>query len=304
MLRPLSVGELLDRAVTLFVRNFWLFCGLAAILYVPLTMAQALIGDFWLWYAGTVGKILSTPGKPPDLSRDIGLFQRADAVAGLEFLIWILAAPLAAAALTRAASELAEGRGASFRESVRFAFKHWGGVWLFLIVGGFLVAAIFFAGYIGLALLALLAAVILRSIVISVILGILILTAWIAVLLLAAVAAGVGFVTFIVEPGNALRAFAVGLERVVNRAALWRSILVGLLYGAVAFGFSMVAYGAGFGLLFTFHTGIPMILIAAVASVVQFGFGLLIIVLYYYDLRARREGTDLAALLSQVGAAR
>ncbi|MBV9277430.1 MAG: hypothetical protein JOZ97_04255 [Candidatus Eremiobacteraeota bacterium] len=260
------------------------------------------MGDFWLWYAGTLGKIFSHPGKPPDIGRDAAMLERVNAIAGLELLIWIVAAPLAAAALAHAASELAEGRSASFRESLRFGVRHWPGMWLLLIVGGVMLGAVFFAGYLGLVLLALLAALILHSVAVGVVLGVVVLTAWIALLLIASVAVGVGFVTFIAEPVNALRAFAVGIERVINRASLWRSLLIGLLYAAVAAGFSMVAYGAGFGLLFTLHTGIPMIVIAAIASVVQFGFSLLIIVLYYYDLRARREGTDLAALATQVAA--
>ncbi|MBV9148862.1 MAG: hypothetical protein JO024_03285, partial [Candidatus Eremiobacteraeota bacterium] len=118
----------------------------------------------------------------------------------------------------------------------------------------------------------------------------------------AVIAGGVGFATLIVEPVNALRAFAAGLERAINRAVVWRSLVVGLLYFAVAFGFSAVAYAAGFGLLFLLHSGIPLMILIGVTSVVQFGFSLLIIVLYYYDLRVRREGTDLATLASHVAA--
>ncbi len=304
VLRPLSIGELLDRAVTLFVRNFWLFCGLTAVLYVPLTLAQSLMGDFWLQYASILGKVFSSPGKPPDVAGDVGILQRVDAVALLEFLVWIIAAPLAAAALTHAAAELAEGRTPSFRDSVRFALRRWLGVWLFFIMASFLLGALFFAGYIGLTLLTLLTVLVLHTIVVSVVLGILVLTIWLGILMVGFIATSIGFVTFIVEAGNAPHAFAAGLERVLNRGSLWRSLLVGLIDAAVGVGFSIVAYAAGFGLLYLLHTGIPMILIAAIASLMQFGFSILIVVLYYFDLRARREGRDLALMATQVAASR
>ena len=301
-LRPLSIGELLDRAVTLFVRNFWLFCGLAAIVYVPLALVQSLLGDFWMRYAATLSSIFNAHGKVPDIPTNAAMLQRVNIVSLFELVIWLIAAPFASAALTYAAAKLVEGRPASFWVSVRFALSRWPGVLLLLVLGMFLVGAVFIAGYLGLAMLAVLAALVLRSVALGVVLGLFVLVAWLAVITVSFVAAGVGFVTFIVEPVNPLRAFAAGLERVINRASLWRSLLVGLVYVAVSAGFSIVAYAAGFGLLFTLHTGIPLLLIAAIVSVVQLGFSVLIGVLYYYDLRARREGADLAALVSHVAA--
>jgi len=302
-LRPLSIGELLDRAVTLFVKNFWVFCGLAAIVYVPLGLAQSLMGDFWLWYADLLGKVFSSHGKPPAFPADSAMVQRMNAVSTLEFLIWIVGAPLAAAALAHAADRLIVGAQTSFAESLRFGLRRWGSVLLYLLLWVVLMGAAFIVGYLALLVLALMTAALLRSIALLVGLGVLILVAWIGGILLTFVAGGVGFATLIVEPLNPARAFAAGLERAINRGSLWRSVLIGLVYGAISLGFTIVAYAAGLSLLFALHTGIPMILIAAVVSIVEFGFSVLIIVLYYYDLRARREGVDLVSLASQVAAA-
>jgi hypothetical protein len=301
-LRPLTIGELLDRAVTLFVRNVWLFCGLAAVVYVPLGLVQSLMGDFWLWYANTLGTIFTTRGKLPALPGDASMIQRMNAVSSLELIVWIVGAPLVAGALAHAAGKLTVGEAASFRESLRFGARRWGSVLVYLLLWVILAGAAFLAGYLGLLLMALIVAAVLRSIPLAIILGMLILAAWIVALLLAFVAGGVGFATLIVEPLNIGRAFAAGLERSINRTTAWRSILIGLLFGAISLGFTLVAYAAGFGLLFALHTGIPMILISAVVSVVEFGFSVLIVVLYYYDLRVRREGVDLVSLASQVAA--
>lgn len=301
--RPLTIGELLDRAVTLFVRNFWLFCGLSAVIYVPIGLAQALMGDFWLWYADLIGKVVSSHGKPPDLASDTAMFDRMNAVSALEFIIWIVGAPLVAAALAHAAGKVIVGTPASFRESLRFGVRKWGNVLLYMLLWVILLGAAFIVGYLALLFVALIIAAVFRSIALAVGLGILILMAWIVGILLAFVAGGVGFATVIVEPLNPARAFAAGLERSINRATIGRSVLVALLYGAISLGFSIVAYAAGFSLLFALHSGIPLMLITALVSVVQFGFGVLIIVLYYYDLRARREGVDLMSLATQVAAA-
>ena len=301
-MRPLSFGELLDRAVTLFVRHFWLLCGLGAIVYLPLAVVQSFMGDFWLRYVQLINRIFTSGGKIPNYPANAGVIQRMNAISLLEILVWLIAAPLAAGALAYAASHLVTGESVSFRESLRFAIRRWGNVLLFGVLWGILLAAVFLAGYLALLLFALLAFVVARSIALGVIFSIIFLIAWLVIILIALIAGGVGFATLIVEPVNALRAFAAGLERAINRAVVWRSLGIGLLYFAVAFGFSAVAYAAGFGLLFLLHSGIPLMLIVAVTSIVQFGFSLLIIVLYYYDLRVRREGTDLATLASHVAA--
>jgi len=301
--RPLSIGELLDRAVTLFVRNLWLFCGLAAVVYVPLAVVQSLMADFWLWYGGLMSTIFASGGKMPNLPPNAAMLQRLNAVSLIEVIVWLVAAPLASAALIHAAGRIVCGEPTSFREALRFAVLRWGSVLLFLLLWAFLVVAALVAGYVALLLLALLAAAVFHSVILAVILGIAVLLAWLLAILVAFVAGGVGFATLMVETGNALRAFAAGLERAINRASLWRSVVIGLVYGAIAMGFSSVAYAAGFALLFTLHTGIPMVIIASMTSLVQFGFGLLIMVLYYFDLRIRREGADLTTLASQIAAA-
>jgi len=302
ILRPLSFGELLDRAVTLFVRNFWLLCGLGAIVYLPLTLVQSFMGDFWLQYLQLMNRILTSGGKAPNVPANTAMIARMNAISLLEIIVWVVAAPLAAAALAHAASRLVTGESTSFRESLQLALQRWGNVLLFGVLWAVLLGVVFVAGYLALVLFGLFAFLVVRSIALGIIFGGIFLLAWLVILVIAVIAGGVGFATLIVEPVNALRAFAAGLERAINRAVVWRSLVVGLLYFAVAFGFSAVAYAAGFGLLFLLHSGIPLMILIGVTSVVQFGFSLLIIVLYYYDLRIRREGTDLATLASHVAA--
>src|SRR5512138_2571385 len=42
VLRPLRIGELLDRAIRLYRANFLTFIGIIALVYVPLTILQVL----------------------------------------------------------------------------------------------------------------------------------------------------------------------------------------------------------------------------------------------------------------------
>jgi hypothetical protein len=113
-LRPLSLGELLDRTFFLYRRNFLLFAGISAIPYLIIIGATAgfvTIGRF----AGAVPPI--SPNHLPNMGLAIGTIGGGFFVVILIFLLLLL---LSAGATVFAVAEIYAGR----RPKIRGVFRH------------------------------------------------------------------------------------------------------------------------------------------------------------------------------------
>ncbi len=113
----------------------------------------------------------------------------------------------------------------------------------------------------------------------------------------------VGGFTVAVEGATATRAFAIALERVFARS--WRrSLLAGLSLLAVQFGISLLAVAAG-AVLYGFVRGVrsPALVVGAFASFALCAFTTMFVASYYYDVRVRTEGFDVAVEAERARAA-
>jgi len=299
--KPLTLGELLDRAVTLFVKNAWLFIALAAIVYVPVAIAQLSMGDFWLWYVNEFSKVIAQPGNTAAaLALDRTLMQKFGPVGMFTFIILVVGGPLVACAMAHVTGKLLTGTATSFGESLRFALTRWGRVVLFALLWIAALFAVFFGLILILTLLTVAVTVLLKSAAVAVVLMIVIFLATIFLFVVASVSMGVGFMAAIIENAGVFKAFGSGLSRTVNRQMFWRSTLFGLVLFAISIGFTIIGSLTGFGLLAALKTGIPLVVINAVVAIVQYGFFVVFIALFYYDLRVRREGVDLESMAARL----
>jgi len=303
---PLSIGELLDRAVTLLVRNFWIFAVLAGVLYVPIALTQLGMLDLYKMYADLMSAAM---GGSIEKVRTINQTMAQSMVTkfGISFLLQFAVAltlsPIVTAAITHATSNLLLGQTGNAAEALRYALPRWGRVMLYVLL--WVVATI--AAFIALALVTALAASAAMlfakptAAIALVIIAIVLFYLALAVLGLAAwVAFGVGLTASTVEGLGAGAAFATAFKRTWTRAYFWRSVLIGLVLLAISMGISTVTSAAGFGLLALLHTGIPLVILNSVFAIVNLAITVIVIVLYYYDLRVRGEGADLHVLLGQV----
>jgi len=137
-LRPLSLGELLDRTFFLYRRNFLLFLGIAAIPYsliFVVNLAAALLSAF----------TRSAPSGTLDPAR-VGV---ALAGGGIVFLAVLIASGIAflfsVGATVFAVSEIYTGKRTTIRESLRRVRGHAGTIFGVLFLGGLLVGVGFIA---------------------------------------------------------------------------------------------------------------------------------------------------------------
>lgn len=109
-LRPMTLGEVLDRTFTLYKRNFWLFAGIVAIPYL-------LVVLFSLVYSSSMVATLPRAGTtvgPAAMGRMLG----ATLTGGATFmLVYLCVFAAAQAATVVAVSDLYLGRSAGLRDS-------------------------------------------------------------------------------------------------------------------------------------------------------------------------------------------
>src|SRR5512138_2724491 len=98
-LRPLRLGELLDRAIRLYRGNFLSYIGIIALVYVPLTVLQTAAS------ALMSNSMLNRMSTPQDILANYGYSIGVLSIFILSFLQVFLVQGIASGALTRAVAD-------------------------------------------------------------------------------------------------------------------------------------------------------------------------------------------------------
>ncbi|MDQ2857349.1 MAG: hypothetical protein M3R53_01690 [Candidatus Eremiobacteraeota bacterium] len=300
-LRPLALGEVLDRAVNLCVKYFVPLSLIFLVYAVPLAVVQYFATQDFAHILQTItGALTPVPGRPADpqaLARALGSVRSNGWYAVLLALTFFVA-PLPTAALISATSEAYLGRATSFAR----AYRHAAGRWLPLIgvnvlyglaLGAAYVALIiaFTLAILGIALVAAGARV--AGIVLGAIVGVVGLGAMVAFFIVAALAFQVSYFTCVVERAGVRRSFGLGVSRVFGGLGLRRSLLVGIVFVALGLGIVVVSL-AGEALLEGLLHSVPLgTAYATIVRVATAAFTTAFIAIFYFDLRVREEGLDL-----------
>jgi len=123
--RPLTLGEILDRTVQLYRRNFVLLVGIAA---PPAAVMALVTGAVFVFFSAQIASFAPTAGQPAgqppsqEALMVIGLVAIAFVIVGIPILLGVFAVALSA--LNYAASQVNRGEAVTIRGSYGFAFKH------------------------------------------------------------------------------------------------------------------------------------------------------------------------------------
>jgi len=108
------------------------------------------------------------------------------------------------------------------------------------------------------------------------------------------------FIACVLEKLDPVRSFTVGVTRMFRRELFWRSMAVALFIALVFMGFSLVASFTALLALYFTKSWFLYLAIAQVINVFYVGFAFVLVSLYYYDIRIRREGFDIQLLADQL----
>ncbi len=302
-LRPLGIGEIFDRAITMYVRNFVVFTLIILTMLAPLAIVQF----FALPNQGqNLSQLLDQIVHPskgaastPMTGGEVGLLIAA-------FLSLVLLAPVVNNAVAAGVAALYNGRMPDYRTAFGVALRRFGSLVSTAVLDLLIIAAMYFAGIIALAMVfttgLLLARIALPLAVVFFALCVIGLLA--LILLLVAFLIAYAFATYAVslESLSPVEAIGSSFRRLFNRKEFGKVLLMGLAYIALEIGVLLLS-GAISILLDVFVKSYALELaVSSLMSAMLTAFITILLAVYYYDIRTRAEGLDLEVDLQRLAA--
>jgi hypothetical protein len=302
-LRPLGLGELLDRAVTLCVRYATPF----SLIYLAYGVPLGVINYFssrgmtsFIQAFSDQMKAQSTghQADPHALSAAFANAGNNGVWTAVLFLFVFFISPLVTGGLIEATSEAYFGRLPTFARAYRVALERWanlvginvlyglaaGALYLIVVIILFVVAL----GVIGIG-----SAAHAAGIAIGVVVGGIFAVAIFLLALVIAIAYQMSYFACVIERSNFVVSFTSGLGRVFNGIGLKRALLVGLAYVAVAIGITIVSSVGEVVLVGLLRSTIAGAIFRVVIALATAAFLTAFMSAFYFDLRVREEGLDL-----------
>jgi hypothetical protein len=297
-LRPLSLGELLDRAFTLYRRHFRLFVGIMAVPSV-FGLTLALLGAF-LQYSmrGTRG---AAGGNPiPDVATMFAILAGMMVVMFAYFVVYTVAL----GATSMAVSELYLGRTAGIAEVYSRMRGRLGRLVVLILLFGLRVGGVAFGGTVLLAISAGLIA--LASPVLAAIGVMLAAIALSGLCVFMTMRYGVAVPALVLEDLTAWQALKRSVE--LTAGSLWRVLLLFFLTTVVSYAglalfqgpFAVASFVAGPDTPRGFWLSLAGVASGTIGGTLTAPIMVVGLALLYYDTRIRQEGFDLDLMLADL----
>lgn len=293
-LRPLSLGEIFDRALTLYVRNFVPLTLIVSVLVVPLAVVQYFVG---LHESSSITQILAQiehPGKTLPTAD-------AAAIEGWDLLLIVLAVLFNAftvVAIAAAVGRVYRGEAPQWRACWTAALQRTGAILVTLLCELGVFVCVVFIGAIAITIVFIIAALVVRSsaalgiaaFAVAFVVGI----AWFLAIVLSYLAFGFAFNAIGVENAPVGAAVGSGFSRIFNRSELLRAVLICLALAVIYIGISVLSMSVA-AVFEVMHLYPLVVIVSALLSLVMTALLGVLLVVYYFDVRVRREGLDMQA---------
>ncbi|HUZ50476.1 MAG TPA: hypothetical protein VMW12_12190 [Candidatus Dormibacteraeota bacterium] len=313
LLRPLSIGEILDRAVTLYVRNFALFTLIILTVSLPMAIVQYAFAGSQAQSLQAAITILEHPTPPPDAGRPakppspFGEFTAAQ-IGGLLIVIVValVVVPLSTNAVAVGVAALYAGHVPAFGTCYAAVLRRWPSVlgtlivWVGIGLAAYLISVFSLAILVGIGIGVVRASPALAIIFAA--LAVLLTLALLAVAVMAVLAASFSFFAVCIEGQPVGAAIRSGFARIFARDEARRALLVGLAYLGIDFGVVGISASVGIAVVLLLKNVFLQVALSTIAGALLSAFLTVFVAVYYYDVRIRREGFDLEADIQRLGA--
>ncbi|HXB83376.1 MAG TPA: hypothetical protein VNU22_08540 [Candidatus Acidoferrum sp.] len=308
-LRPLGFGEIFDRAVTLYVRNLVPFASIVVVFVLPISILQYLLDLGSQPEFSAIVQILRHPARAqsqhmPTMFESPGLIAIFIATLFFTYLLW----PFALNAVAVGVAALYRNRPVVFRTCYEIVLRRWLQI-VGMILLDFVVALVWYV-----ATVLLIAAIVVVAVLLGKVSAAPMLWFWfgfigailvfiVSIPLLAPLYVALTFSMYsvVIEERGVLESLSLGFARIFNRAEFWRALLFAVAAGATVFGGSMMFGILAVAAAFAHLPGLQAA-IEGLARAVITPFAVVLLAVYYFDVRIRREGFDLEASLERLSA--
>lgn len=298
-LRPLGLGEIFDRAVTLYIRNIVPLTIVALAVVLPITIAQYFATANDTSYQQLLAQI-EHPGRNPATPA----FPAASGWLPVFIGLALLLSPFATVAIAAATARIYRGEPVLWRDAYAVALRHWITVIVTVVCEIAFVIAVVLAGVVAISVVFASAFLLVRAVpaagVVVFILAAIAFLVFLLFLVMCYMSFAFAFNAIGIEEVPFNTAISRGFSRIFNRTEIGRAAVISLALMAVYAGLTTVSMIVATLLMgFTHLTALNSIAQGIVTLISTAFLGLLIAV-YYFDVRVRREGLDLAADIQQL----
>lgn len=299
-LRPLSIGEIFDRAVTIYVRNFVVFTLMVLTLAAPYNLVQYFaIPDNGASFAQVIDTI-QHPAKHPNAAGPPASF----VLLVVAVVLFLLLSPFVVNAVAFGVAAVYRGAAPDYLTSFAAVFRRSGQILGTAIVEMMILIGTYTALATVLVILFVVAALAVRTALPFAILlfaiGAILAIATVLFLMVLAVNYAFGTYAATIERLGVGDAVASGFRRVFNKREFWKSMLIGVAYLALQIGVLVVNGTIGLLVLYLLKSYALQLAVSAILSSALTAFLTIVLAVYYYDVRTRAEGLDLEVELQRL----
>jgi hypothetical protein len=303
-LRPLGFGEILDRSITLYLRNFLPFVGIVLVMLVPFSALQYAVDSIQAGQIALIFHQITHPESKVPAAAAIPHVGAPTLVAiGLGALITVLCEPFVYAAVAQGVARLYRGERVEFRACFGPVLRAWPKLLGFVALV-FAIGLVLYVTLVFVAVVLLLGAVFLGragaiAIGIMAAVGVLAMLALFFALIWVILAMTFALYAIVLENATVFGAIGLGMRRIFSRTEIWRalgfSVVSSLIAGTASMLLSIIALVAEYyGLIWL------DVALKSLSSALVLPFPMILLAVYYFDVRVRREGLDLEQRLSQL----
>jgi hypothetical protein len=303
-LRPLGAGELLDRAVTIFVRHFIPIVVVLAVAVVPLIAFEAFVSPRSGHMFSDMGRVLSSAGNGPASRAAAQALEGDSPAVGLTALL-VLASVcvrlLAWSAIVTVVSNAYAGASITLAQAYGVGLRRWPQQLLIAVVFGVLgfIAAIPLLILYVILIFAVIALAALHvtpvAVVVGVIGGLIVIGGFVGLGSWIFMTYQLAAVAVVTETRNAIDAIGYGLRRGAAKGMRRRTIVGGLVIFLLSEGGALPIIGIAAVATMLTHIDALYFAILGAGSVLLEGLIAAFVVVYAIDVRVRREGIDIVA---------
>jgi hypothetical protein len=292
-LRPLKLGEIFDRAIALYVRNFLVFAGIVAVMVVPVALVQYFVA---LREQPEIDEALRVWGHPerfPAGHFPTLLTPSSIALIATSVLVSYLLLAFAASAVGAGVARIYRDQPVAFGACYAAVLRRWPSV-VALIVLALIGAIVAYAVLLTVSMVPLLMVAVAGKTLLPMVAPLAltcVIFAIVFALVLLVLTSACALYAIVIEGDGTAQALRLTFERVFNRGEFGRAVLCAFSVGAIAFVASAIVNLAT--LLGLSHSPVGSVSLDAIERIAVVPFVALVLAVYYFDLRVRNDTFDL-----------